>query len=117
MSPIASFGTVCGPQRATGLSETPSRAPDHRRKAALDGRCQTKIIMDFVIWASTCCQFFPTVLQVQERFNVSRATAFRWRRTLADALCLPDIPRNPCPGYQPEPVPMAPLLRGAGVGA
>lgn len=117
MSPIASLGTVCGPQRVTGFTETPSRAPDHRRKAAQDGQCQTQIIMGFVLWASTCCAFFPTVQQVQNRFNVSRATAFRWRRMLADALCMPDVPRNPCPGIDSDPVAMAPLLRGARVGA
>ncbi|MBH1555821.1 hypothetical protein I5U56_06505 [Stenotrophomonas maltophilia] len=114
MSPIASLGTVCGPQRTIGFTESAARAVDHRRMAALHGQCQTKIIMDFVLWASTSCPFFPTVVQVQERFSVSRATAFRWRRTLADALCLPQMPRNPCPGFEPEPLPMAPLLRGAG---
>lgn len=117
MSPIASLGTVCGPQRTTSLSDTSKRAIDHRRKAALHGQCQTQIIMGFVLWVSTCCAFFPTVQQVQDRFNVSRATAFRWRRMLADALCMPDVPRNPCPGVDSEPVAMAPLLRGAGVGA
>ncbi|MEJ6328625.1 hypothetical protein Q2B95_08150 [Stenotrophomonas maltophilia] len=115
MSPTAIFGTACGPQRTNCPIDAPARAVDHRRKAALDGQCQTKIIMDFVLWASTCCTYFPSVQQVQDRFNVSRATAFRWRRSLADALCMPQVPRNPCPGMPSELVPMNALLRGARV--
>jgi len=116
MSPLASLGTVCGAQRTSSLCDAPagSPAPDHRRKAALDGHCQTKIVIDFALWVTTRCTNFPTVQQVQDRFNVSRATAFRWRRSLADALCMSDVPRNPVPGRAPEPMPMAPLLRSAG---
>lgn len=116
MSPLASLGTVCGAQRIGSLCDVPAtgRAPDHRRKAALDGNCQTKIVIDFALWVTTRCTNFPTVQQVQDRFNVSRATAFRWRRSLADALCLSVVPRNPAPGTSPPPVPLAPLLRGAG---
>ncbi len=116
MNPLASLGTVCGAQRTTGLCDVPAatRAPDHRRKAALDGHCQTKVVIDFALWVTTRCTNFPTVQQVQGRFNVSRATAFRWRRSLADALCMSDVPRNPVPGRTPEPMPLAPLLRSAG---
>ncbi len=116
MSPLASLGTVCGPQRISSLWEVPdsARAPDHRRKAALSGQCQTRIVIDFALWVSACCTNFPTVQQVQDRFNVSRSTAFRWRSSLADALCLAEVPRNPCPSHTPEPVAMAPLLRGMG---
>ncbi|MGE6331828.1 hypothetical protein [Stenotrophomonas sp. NPDC077659] len=116
MSPLASLGTVCGAQRTSSLCDAPvsSPAPDHRRKAALDGHCQTKIVIDFALWVTTRCNNFPTVQQVQDRFNVSRATAFRWRRSLADALGMSDMPRNPIPGRAPEPLPLAPLLRGAG---
>jgi len=116
MNPLASLGTVCGAQRTSSLCDAPvsSPAPDHRRKAALDGHCQTKIVIDFALWVTTRCTNFPTVQQVQDRFNVSRATAFRWRRSLADALCMSDVPRNPVPGRAPEPMPMAPLLRSAG---
>ncbi len=116
MSPVASLGTVCGAQRISGLCDVAAatRAPDHRRKAALDGHCQTKIVIDFALWVTTCCTNFPTVQQVQGRFNVSRSTAFRWRSSLADALCLAEVPKNPCPSHTPEPVAMAPLLRGMG---
>lgn len=116
MSPLASLGTVCGAQRTSSLCEAPAstRAPDHRRKAALDGQCQTKIVIDFALWVTTRCTNFPTVQQVQDRFNVSRATAFRWRRSLADALCLSDVPKNPAPGRTVDAMPLAPLLRGPG---
>lgn len=116
MSPLASLGIVCGPQRTSSLSDVPANAtaPDRRRKAPLDGHCQTKIVIDFALWVTTRCTNFPTVQQVQDRFNVSRATAFRWRRSLADALCLSDVPGNPVPGREPELLPLAPLLRGAG---
>lgn len=110
MNPIASLGTVCGVQRTAGLSDAAAPVTVRRRKDPLAGQCQTRIIMDFVLWASTRCAYFPTVPQVQERFNVSRATAFRWRRTLADSLCLARVPS----GVSPRPLPMASLLSTTG---
>lgn len=119
MNHLASLGTVCGEQRIASLCDLdmPAVAPDRRATTAVGGQCQTKIVIDFVLWVGTRCNNFPTAQQVQDRFNVSRATAYRWRRCLADALGLSEVPTSRFQGLVPDPFEKAQQMRGAGVRA
>ncbi|WP_141233352.1 hypothetical protein [Lysobacter antibioticus] len=57
---------------------------------------QVEIVFRFVCWAHRTRQF-PNATQICDRFGVSRATAFRWRESLAAAMGIalpPDTSRD-----------------------
>lgn len=56
--------------------------------------------MRFLLWAQSLHDF-PTALQIAEKLGCSRACAYRYRQTLADAMGIP-CPPNPPHGYVPE---------------
>ncbi|WP_251473682.1 helix-turn-helix domain-containing protein [Stenotrophomonas lactitubi] len=71
-------------------------AKDPQRSAsqhALAGYNTTRIVMEFMRWAVERDQF-PTVEAIVRRFEVSRATAYRWRNYLGETYCLETLPPN-----------------------
>lgn len=48
-------------------------------------RASVENIMRFVLWAESMAPRFPTADQIQRNFDMSRATAYRWRHKYADA--------------------------------
>lgn len=66
-----------------------ANAPSH----ALSGYNTTRIVMEFMRWAVER-EEFPTVEAIVRRFEVSRATAYRWRGYLAQTYCLETLPPN-----------------------
>lgn len=59
----------------------------------LAGYTSTRIILEFARWAFER-EGFPTVGDIVHRFNVSKATAYRWRNELGQALRLNELPPN-----------------------
>lgn len=74
------------------LSPAPIRKPN-RAQHVLVGYSSTRIIMEFTRWAVERSEF-PTVEAIVRRFNVSRATAYRWRGELRDTYGLEQMPPN-----------------------
>ena len=64
----------------------PARGP-HARKGVprhdLSGYGYMRTVMEFMKWAHEQDRF-PTIAAVRCRFNVSKATAYRWTNCLAD---------------------------------
>lgn len=58
------------------------REPEEGRR--LSGANPLEQVIRFVSWAQQL-RHFPTPLQIQDAFEVSRATAWRWRAALGDA--------------------------------
>lgn len=71
----------------------PAHACRHRRQHALTGYSMTRIVMEFMRWAVEREQF-PTVESIMRRFEVSRATAYRWRAALGETYQLSELPAN-----------------------
>lgn len=63
------------------MSAVPRR---NRAKHDLAGYSQTLTILKFAAWAHEQ-ERFPSIEAVQTRFNVCRATAYRWTAALAEA--------------------------------
>lgn len=98
MNLVASLGL--GAIQPDPRRESQGSAPLAPRVARVSTRTQndfhhTELILRFSAWAHTLHRF-PTVEAVQERFQVSRATAYRWRNALAAAHGIQ------CPANAPE---------------
>ena len=83
MSPQASLGL--GPSFHVEKMDMAPILVDPRRPQSRDDSSHTELIVRFAVWALQLHRF-PTVAQVESRFAVCRATAYRWRNALAAAL-------------------------------
>ena len=62
-------------------------------KHVLSGNGNTRIVMEFTRWAVERDEF-PTMEAIVRRFDVSRATAYRWRNALGETYKLESLPPN-----------------------
>lgn len=83
------------PERATDerVPFVPAARRANAPKHALTGYSCTRIVMEFIRWAVERDEF-PTVEAIVRRFDVSRATAYRWRNTLGETYMLDTLPPN-----------------------
>lgn len=84
MNLIASLGTGAAepriqPERAPQIATARPTATKH----ALAGYGHVRTVMEFMKWAHEQDRF-PTIEAVSTRFNVCRATAYRWTSALAE---------------------------------
>jgi hypothetical protein len=71
----------------------PSARRRNAPKHVLSGYSSTRIVMEFTRWAVER-EEFPTMEAIVRRFDVSRATAYRWRNTLGETYMLDSLPPN-----------------------
>lgn len=103
MNIVPTLGLRCGEwqvalqaDREPAVMPAESAPPGPRRCApqhALSGYNTTRIVMEFMRWVVERDQF-PTVEAIVRRFEVSRATAYRWRNYLGETYCLQTLPPN-----------------------
>lgn len=107
---------VADPARSRAAAAMPLIASSTRKRSKpkhdLAGYTSTRIILEFARWAFER-DGFPTVGDIVHRFNVSKATAYRWRNELGQALRLNELPPNVgvcCPA--PDCMAESPLSEG-----
>lgn len=71
----------------------PPARRSNARKHVLSGYSCTRIVMEFTRWAVERDEF-PTMEAIVRRFDVSRATAYRWRNALGETYMLESLPPN-----------------------
>ena len=82
MNLFASLGAPCA---ARARRERAPKTTAHRpRPQGRDDTNHLEQVLRFAWWAHQLARF-PSVAQVMTRFDVSRATAYRWRNALAAA--------------------------------
>lgn len=88
---------VADPARGRAAAALPLIGASARKRSKpqhdLAGYTSTRIILEFARWAFER-EGFPTVGDIVHRFNVSKATAYRWRNELGQALRLNELPPN-----------------------
>lgn len=89
--------SVTDPARISAAAGLCAAEPSPRKRSKpqhdLAGYTSTRIILEFARWAFER-ESFPTVGDIVRRFNVSKATAYRWRNELGQALRLEALPPN-----------------------
>lgn len=93
---------VADPARSRAAAAMPLSGTSTRKRSKpqhdLAGYTSTRIILEFARWAFER-EGFPTVGDIVHRFNVSKATAYRWRNELGQALRLEELPPNAGVGH------------------